>query len=709
MNRHFLLGCSPTPLAHYLKALGVLRLLSEQLPPDLPRPRAAWHGETFVLHTSIDRPALERFFLFDYRPTGIVAPWNGGSGFFEGDKQDGIAALSSSTASRFQDYREAIAAGRNALARLKVTEKPEREVKDSLLRVCRSYFPNRALEWVDAALVLTGEGPRFPPLLGTGGNDGRLEFTNNFMQRLMELFTPAGEPWPGTAPLLIGSLFGETTRGLAESAIGQFFPHAAGGANSTSGFDAKPLINPWDFVLMLEGALLFGAAAVKRLESTGLGELAYPFSVRPSGFGYASNSAADAEARCELWAPLWEQPASLVELRQVLGEGRARLLDRVARDGFEFTRAVASLGVDRGLTAFQRYSFAPRNGRAYFATPLDRVPVRRRAQATALLDDLDRNGWLDRIRGAARADDVPSSVTSAVRQLEQAALALLRSSQHDTEERDAVESLLIRMAEMEATLAWSLRWTQDKHLSPVPTLSAAWWEPLRHGAEAELDLAAGLASLREPSLRVHWEPLDVDKPFLAWNANSREVVWHDAQMEETLLAIHERRLSLDETRPAFRSHYSVQPASIAQFLDGQTDDARLARLARALSLVELAGDADQNRISDATESFTEACAKLPALFLLPRLALAGHVPYSTDEMPRLGAILRRGAGGDGAAATALAAQRLRASGFAPAVRVVPVRGKAARRAVAATLFPLSPRALEALADQLRPLTLTVFA
>ena len=35
-------------------------------------------------------------------------------------------------------------------------------------------------------------------------------------------------------------------------------------ANSTSGFDAKPLVNPWDFVLMLEGALLFGAAAVKR-------------------------------------------------------------------------------------------------------------------------------------------------------------------------------------------------------------------------------------------------------------------------------------------------------------------------------------------------------------------------------------------------------------------------------------------------------------
>src|SRR5206468_3169977 len=146
----------------------------------------------------------------------------------------------------------------------------------------------------------------------------------------------------------------------------------------------------------LEGALLFGAAAVKRLETAGPGELAYPFSVRPSGFGYASASEADSAARCELWAPLWERPASLAELRQVLGEGRAQLPDRAARDGFEFTRAVSGLGVDRGLSAFQRYSFAPRNGLAFFATPLDRVPVRRHPRATELLDELDQSNWLDR-------------------------------------------------------------------------------------------------------------------------------------------------------------------------------------------------------------------------------------------------------------------------------------------------------------------------
>jgi len=38
-------GCAPTPLAHYLKALGVLRLLAEQLPSELPLPEIRFHAE----------------------------------------------------------------------------------------------------------------------------------------------------------------------------------------------------------------------------------------------------------------------------------------------------------------------------------------------------------------------------------------------------------------------------------------------------------------------------------------------------------------------------------------------------------------------------------------------------------------------------------------------------------------------------------------
>jgi len=122
-----------------------------------------------------------------------------------------------------------------------------------------------------------------------------LEFTNNFMQRITELLDPAtGEPTPNSEKWLRAALFGEPAAGLATKApIGQFFPGAAGGANGTSGFDASPTVNPWDFVLMIEGALLFAAATMKKLESETGGNLIYPFCVRQSGVGYASASTSD--------------------------------------------------------------------------------------------------------------------------------------------------------------------------------------------------------------------------------------------------------------------------------------------------------------------------------------------------------------------------------------------------------------------------------
>lgn len=727
-----LAGCAPTPLAHYLKALGVLRLLSEQLPPDQPRPRGAWQGETFMLHSSLDRTALEQFFLNDYRPTPILAPWNGGSGFYfrekKSDQRDAVtgkkiktgertepteatralARIESSLAPRFSVIRDSISNCRTVIGKMGLKAAPKEADKVALLLALRSRLPEAFVNAQDAAYVLLGDDLKPPPLLGTGFNDGNLDFSSNFLQLLPELFDlNSGQPQPSGAALLRGSLFGEIIRGLADRAIGQFFPHAAGGNNGTTGFKASGLVNPWDFVLMVEGSLLFGAAAVKRLQSRGPSDPAFPFVVASGNYGSISSTGAASDGgRGELWAPLWSRPALYSELRQLFTEGRVQLGTRQARDGLDFSRAITNLGIDRGVTSFQRFSFLQRNGDNHFATPLDRVPVRRRAQATALLDDLDRNGWLDRVRAAARGDRVPNSVASAVRSLEQAALALLRSSQHDTEDKEAAESLLIAVADAEAALTRSLRWSQEKHLGPAPMLSAGWWHHIRHGTEAELDLAAGLASLRQPSLRCHWEPLDLEKPLPSWDASSREVVWHDGQLEGTLIAIHERRLRLDETGRAFETGYAVRPASIAAFLDGRTEDIRLARLARALSLVQLPIDADRGHGADSGKSFWDTCSELPALFVLPRLALAGRAPDSGEAMPRIAAILLRGGAGDGTAATRLAAQRLRASGFAPAVSFVPTRGPAARRALAATLFPLSRAALEGMADSLRALNTT---
>ena len=98
-------GCTTEPMAGYLKALAVFRLVSEQVDR---RARGWWAGNSFCLESKFDESALLRFFLDEYVPTPIVAPWNGGSGFVEGDRHVGIDAILASGLPRLAEYRRTI-------------------------------------------------------------------------------------------------------------------------------------------------------------------------------------------------------------------------------------------------------------------------------------------------------------------------------------------------------------------------------------------------------------------------------------------------------------------------------------------------------------------------------------------------------------------------------------------------------------------------
>ena len=96
-----LTGCSPVPLAHYLKALGIFRVVSEQADDNA---RGWWQDDAFRLRSSLDGEALTTFFLEQYEPTPLVAPWNGGSGFYPKDTQTGIAAIQASSVPRLLSW-----------------------------------------------------------------------------------------------------------------------------------------------------------------------------------------------------------------------------------------------------------------------------------------------------------------------------------------------------------------------------------------------------------------------------------------------------------------------------------------------------------------------------------------------------------------------------------------------------------------------------
>lgn len=693
-------GCSPEPLAHYLKALGIMRLVAEQADPDV---KGFWKNDCFFIETKLTQQELVDFFLYKYCPTPIVAPWNGGSGFFPKDNQDAIKAIEQSKSQRFSQYKQVIGAGRLVLLKFK-NERPQKEVKYEFLKCCRNQFPECGLKWLDAAVVLTDDGEKYPSILGTGGNDGRLDFTNNFMQRLVELIdVSTGNPLNDSSSYIKEALFtSDIETKKQNSPIGQFFPGNVGGVNATRGFEGCSLINPWDYILMIEGALMFASACSRKLNPESASTIVSPFLVETVAAGYASASLEDESGtRGELWAPLWEKPSTLRELDYVFAEGRAEVGKRLARNGLDFARATSTLGVHRGITAFQRFSFQERNGMAYFAIPLKRIFTRRNERVD-LLSEIDR--WLTRFIGFRKQDTTPGAIKRVLNNLDDAILDLCE--QNDPEHLQAV---LIQLGRCEQMFSKSLNWVDEKRIDPLQGLSFEWVK-LSYTNTPEFRLACSLASLSGQfgsefvPVRMNLEPVKMDKflRFVYIKEGSVKVVWHDGDFIDVLNKIFARRLiDAEKSGSGELKEYAKIKADlddVMKFINGETDDALLSDLLWGLSLVDWSGK-DQKALPE-RDDFEEV--KPEALYALMKLCFMKE-PDEETSIPLVPAIHRYASIGNGEEASKLAVRRLRSSNKPPAVQKILLAGDKVRRMAAALLFPLSGRDWQRLADAvLRP-------
>lgn len=760
-----LIGCTPEPLSSYLKALGVLRLLSERgsissscakdgaLAKDA---QAYWDGDVFVLVSQLTRDDLEKFFLYEYAPTPLVSPWNGSTGFYPKDKQQSLLQeILNSSSDRFVDYQEAIQIAQKQVERLNLTMQPkDKQQKKLLLTYLRNRLPDRAVKWLDACVVLTSEDTNFPPLLGTGGNDGNFEFSRTFMQQLQVLIDfKSGSPTPEALPLLKAALFNETLPMMSFSGkIGQFNPIAAGGANAAPGYDAESRVNPWEFVLMLEGILLFTAGVTRRYGQNSREEGAYPFTVKPSNAGYGSASEND-QVRAELWAPLWSRPAGLAELKVLFGEGRAKVNHsakrgqvryRTAQNGVDFARAISTLGVTRGLSEFVRYSFQERNGLSYFAIPLGRYPLPKYPRRDPLreLDD-----WLSGFSRVAQGSDAPASVRRAHQQLETAIIDLSRG-------KVTLLGVLIALGDIDKALDRSLQFTLEKRISPIPVLRSSRWLRECYDDSPEFRLALSLAVGGVPALPEKTQASGADTAYQLGGLRPRLVkvrgiqrafwqqeednitIWQEGALEKNLISLRRRveieterqekqaetaieSLDLDELEE--ESNSSVAPIShpplpwLASLRDitewirtsEPMRDRRIEAIARGLALVCPSRRTVTTQHSTYADSVDYALVKLVQHRVLKAATVNAVFQYQVlnDDltMPRVPNLIPRLAAGDIGTAIATAIRRLRASGVQPAVPQTSDGGDSAispQRLAAALAFPISDRDVDHLLQRI---------
>ena len=408
MTTHVFPGLGCVPLINYLAALGVAKGISEQADPAA---RFGWRDGVFHMDTEVED--IAEFFVRDFVPTPVFSPWNAGSGFGAKDKTplEYIQILESSTAHRLAPYRNTLAVIRSLL----IAKSEKAWTKERFVQELRNRLPDDALPWMDASVVLTAKKTEYPPILGTGGNDGRLDFSTNVHQRLKDVLPELGAEPERSRAWMQDLLWGRSTEKLLAASVGQGDPVGAGTPGSSAFGSADAMVNPWGFILMVEGAMLFAASVAKRLGEQN-SRVAIPFTVSSSPDGPIPGSAQE-EGRGELWAPLLES-VTLTELRQVFEEARVSWDGGTASSAVSMYAAVRSFGVNRGISAFQRFGFLKRNGLAFVAVPLDHVKVEARPEVVMAREPLRRARTFHKASGVASktaARRFDASVTAFVR------------------------------------------------------------------------------------------------------------------------------------------------------------------------------------------------------------------------------------------------------------------------------------------------------
>lgn len=460
-----------------------------------------------------------------------------------------------------------------------------------------------------------------------------------------------------------------------------------------------------------------------------------PFAVRSASAGYGS--AAEENSRGEQWMPLWENFARFDEIQCLIAEARCQTDRKVATRPLETAKAIARLGVARGITSFQRYGYIERNGLSNLAVPLGVWQVSEQPNQN-LLDEI--TPWYERLESKAADKNAPASISQAARRIQDGMLACCRDGIAPMRWLE----LLLRLGEAEEQLVRSPQFTGSRGLQPLNRLSPGWLiaaQALKGRSEFRIALAiAGqhartmdeLHVDRSNPVRRHWLPLQENpQGRISWShrfhvLNERlalgpEQVCQGRSLSDDLVQLVRRRLIESKRDGHRRLALCPSPgtgatlADIQVWLVGHVDTRLVAKLVRplmALNWPEVEKtlrerDSEEYhalKIPDAIDQrgYAEQLAIYGALRLcyapspLPiqrkdPTELDAEISVKLDPRP-----LARLTAGDLAGALRLANQRLKVSGLHPYVTTAVGNRTTARRIAASMAIPLAEPSLRIL-------------
>lgn len=702
IHLHHLKGCSPVPLAFFLKALGILRLVSEQADT---KARGWWQDEHFCLLTVLNREELECFFSERYQPTPVFNPWGGRSGYYtdpsEKTARIALGVIESSRTDRLAEFRAAIALLRSVIEHLGGKKPKSSEEKSKMISQIRNRLRGSGANWLDTVIVDLGDSTSMPAIMGTGGNEGSGSYTAAFLAAVVECIVR--QEWNHA---VASSLWGDDSS----------YPHSWDGSfrcpnpNSPNKLEIKQPFrqflpegegSPWDLLFAFEGAVVIQSGVARKSSTSRNRFLSSSFYFEPMGVGAGSSSEYDEfvlkngrknPGRGEQWFPLWSKPSSFAEIQTLFREGRCTIGKRVAGNPIDAARAINRLGTTRGIASFLRYGYLQRNNLAtHFAVPLGRIRAAERSEVR-LIDGL--SDWMARVHRQARKKSAPSRLKHAHKRM--ADVVLTAMTQDPTPYRwQAVLRTAVGIEAIQAT-------GTAIDAGPIPLLNPEWIRLVDDGT-AEFRLAISLGSgaagysrdghAIDP-IRHHWLPLEsgarrfrvLDKRLVG----DPRVVMFGRNPIADYVAIVERRL-IEAAQKGHRrlplvaaKGCGARLSDLAAFLSGTLDIKKILDLARAFMAIRwnIWSREHYPLISGSEDKPEEA-------WLALRLACLAWPLASDKNIPAEAGIVRRLLAGNSAGATSLALSRLRSAGIRPPLQAGVTDGRTTQRWAAALVFPIS--------------------
>lgn len=622
-------GCRHDVLGHYLKAIGLLRVLAKCAAPEHRDPDAEgwWDADTahFCLH-SPEYPTQEKvveFFIEHYIPTPVFAAWNGEPG--------GSADLCSAFGLKSAwDSANSISARVVTADKRRKPENKDKLIASEALRAYRDSASSSVVEAVDAVSAPFIGSNADHPLFLAKGIAGRAhlwrthwEYLEEFQKLRSDYKTAAGKVTGHTGTHKARTklqLEADKKRqaisrllpfesGCASAAKGKgtpFFPDAIKAYNLGSGWVTENYpFNALDYVLAVEGAFAMRGSVGRTLAANSRRFAAFPF-IFDTGEDMVDDGNKVKGTANALWFPLWARPVTFAELSSFITDAQARLPGKEARFSAEFMRALHSQGVDAGFSGWQEFRFKMKASRVPWVSTGTYVESSFREDVTRLnraLQPLEESRFLDQLEVKWKGGEADSKSPHPIREAINTAMetALREPTPHACLDLLRVIYGASRKMAISRTFRDTLPGKSARFFRSLPMDD---WRPLLAGSEtsSEFRIARAVASIVGRMKQANGsfsEALPMLGSLLpltlgsggAWylpDPPSRQAVWSGTDLGHDLATVLARRYldSLTDKRPALVSAFGVPLGDVLSFLRGDLVDHQIARWIEALSLVD---------------------------------------------------------------------------------------------------------------------------